>query len=193
MKIVYKAAVWRYCLYLSGSSLAVGPKEVTISGPDSLEIGVTASFTCSAECSPSCSFTWTLYGKNVTGSVIDITVNRHVSKESISCWAENTFTGKTVTVSETLSVSGRPLSVFGHEFMSDICSNLTVLYVLFTTDPHWCGCWESGKKLALLMLCTQWSTEIYSGYFLLTTLYLLYLYGYICSSTVYSDCDGLAT
>ncbi|GLD48169.1 hemicentin-2-like protein [Lates japonicus] len=91
---------------------AVGPKKVTISGPDSLEIGVTASFTCSAECSPSCIFTWTLYGKNVTGNVIDISVNHHVSKESISCWAENTFTGKTVTVSETLSVS----------------------------DPHWCGC-----------------------------------------------------
>ncbi|XP_022605296.1 hemicentin-1-like isoform X1 [Seriola dumerili] len=89
-----------------------GPKNVVISGPDSLEIGVPASFTCSAECTPSCSFTWTVYGKNVTGSVIDISVNRHVSEESISCRAENTFTGKTAMISETLGVS----------------------------DPHWCGC-----------------------------------------------------
>lgn len=80
-----------------------------ISGPDALEIGVTASFTCSADCTPSCNFTWTLYGKPMTGSVIDITVNRYVPKESISCQAENTITGKTAVVNETLSVSGRLL------------------------------------------------------------------------------------
>ncbi|KAM8739921.1 cell adhesion molecule CEACAM5-like [Acanthopagrus schlegelii] len=89
-----------------------GPKAVIISGPGSLEVGVPASFTCSAECTPSCSFTWTLYGKTVTGSGIDITVNRYVSQESISCQAENTYTGKMATFNETLSVS----------------------------DPHWCGC-----------------------------------------------------
>uniref|UniRef100_A0A671YKY8 Carcinoembryonic antigen-related cell adhesion molecule 5-like n=1 Tax=Sparus aurata TaxID=8175 RepID=A0A671YKY8_SPAAU len=89
-----------------------GPKTVIISGPGSLEVGVPASFTCSAECTPSCSFTWTLYGKTMTGSGIDITVNRYVSQESISCQAENTYTGKMATVNETLSVS----------------------------DPHWCGC-----------------------------------------------------
>nr|XP_040028917.1 hemicentin-2-like [Gasterosteus aculeatus aculeatus] len=89
-----------------------GPTNVVIGGPAALEIGVTASFTCSAECSPSCTFTWTLYGGTMTGSVIDITVNRHVSSESISCQAENTFTGQTATANETLSVS----------------------------DPHWCGC-----------------------------------------------------
>ncbi|KAM3587539.1 uncharacterized protein V6R79_008634 [Siganus canaliculatus] len=89
-----------------------GPKDVIISGPDSLETGVTAKFTCSAQCTPSCSFTWTLYGKTLTGSEIDITASRYVSEEAISCQAENTFTGKTATVNETLSVS----------------------------DPQWCGC-----------------------------------------------------
>eukprot|EP00064_Thunnus_orientalis_P012022 superscaffoldBa00001797_g12055 len=89
-----------------------GRKNVTISGPDSLEVGVTASFTCSAECTPPCSFTWTLYGKKMMGRVIDITVNRHISTESISCQAENAFTGKTAMVNEMLSVS----------------------------EPHWCGC-----------------------------------------------------
>ncbi|KAK2858801.1 hypothetical protein Q5P01_003421 [Channa striata] len=89
-----------------------GPRNVAISGPDSLEIGVKASFTCSAECAPLCSFTWTLYGKTITGSTIDITVNRHIFKEFIRCDAENTITGMRATVNETLSVS----------------------------DPGWCGC-----------------------------------------------------
>ncbi|KAL3048081.1 hypothetical protein OYC64_006790 [Pagothenia borchgrevinki] len=89
-----------------------GPKNVVIDGPASLEIGVTATLTCSADCSPSCSFQWTVYGKTMTGSVIDITVNRYISEESISCQAQNTFTGNTATTNETLSVS----------------------------DPQWCGC-----------------------------------------------------
>ncbi|KAL7371074.1 hypothetical protein ABVT39_018129 [Epinephelus coioides] len=89
-----------------------GPRNVVIVGPDALEIGVTASLKCVAECTPSCSFKWTFFGKTMTGHEIDINVNRHISKESISCQAENTYTGKTVMVNETLSVS----------------------------DPHWCGC-----------------------------------------------------
>lgn len=89
-------------------SLAEGPTNALISGPQTLETGVTASFTCSAECTPPpCSFTWTLYGKNMTGSEIYITVNRIVSEESISCQAENTFTGQTATVVQTLRVSGK--------------------------------------------------------------------------------------
>lgn len=89
-----------------------GPKNVVIEGPASLEIGVTATLACSADCSPSCSFQWTVYGKTMTGSVIDITVNRYISEESISCQAQNTFTGNTATTNETLRVS----------------------------DPQWCGC-----------------------------------------------------
>lgn len=89
------------------SSLADGPKNVIISGPDSLEIGITTSFTCTAECTPSCNFTWILYGKTMTSDEIDITMNPHISKESISCLAENTITGKTVMVNGTLSVSGK--------------------------------------------------------------------------------------
>ncbi|KAK5848798.1 hypothetical protein PBY51_008490 [Eleginops maclovinus] len=89
-----------------------GPKNVVIKGPASLEIGVTASLTCSAECTPSCSFQWTVYGKTMTGSVIDITLNRYISEESVSCQAQNTYTGQMATTNETLSVS----------------------------DPQWCGC-----------------------------------------------------
>ncbi|KAF7667559.1 hypothetical protein LDENG_00057230 [Lucifuga dentata] len=87
--------------------VADGPENVTISGPESLEVGATAKFRCSAKCIPSCSFTWSVYGKLMTGSGIEITFNRYVSSESISCRAENKISRKTVTVNETLTVSGK--------------------------------------------------------------------------------------
>ncbi|XP_046879159.1 hemicentin-1-like isoform X2 [Hypomesus transpacificus] len=89
-----------------------GPSNVTISGPRSLDVGVKATFRCSAQCSPSCSFTWTVYGHTMTGSTVDVTVSRYVPTESLSCEAHNSVTGRTASVNETLSVS----------------------------DPHWCGC-----------------------------------------------------
>ncbi|XP_076008642.1 kin of IRRE-like protein 2 [Genypterus blacodes] len=89
-----------------------GPGNVTILGPESVEVGVTASFRCSAECIPPCSYTWSVYGKPMVGSEIEVTLSRYVSAESISCQAENTVSGKMATVNETLQVS----------------------------DPLWCGC-----------------------------------------------------
>ncbi|XP_030211143.1 carcinoembryonic antigen-related cell adhesion molecule 5 [Gadus morhua] len=89
-----------------------GPVDVTISGSPSIEVGVKASFTCSATCSPACTYTWTVYGSPVKGSSIDITVSRYVATESISCQAQNSLSGKTATVNDTLTVS----------------------------EPHWCGC-----------------------------------------------------
>lgn len=86
--------------------LSDGPSNVTISGPDALEVGVKASFKCTAHCSPSCSYTWNVYGRTMQGSVVDITVNRYVATESFSCEAHNTVTGKTATSNETLSVTG---------------------------------------------------------------------------------------
>lgn len=143
----------RPLVYIRVSSPADGPKTVIISGPGSLEVGVPASFTCSAECTPSCSFTWTLYGKTMTGSGIDITVNRYVSQESISCQAENTYTGKMATVNETLSVSGRVLleawvfsDVVNHLFeLQCMCFSLQILTgvdvkTLQTALPSSCKC-----------------------------------------------------
>ncbi|XP_029617176.1 hemicentin-1 [Salmo trutta] len=89
-----------------------GPSNMTISGPGALEVGIKASFKCIAQCSPSCSYTWSVYGRTMHGSVVDITVNRYVATESFSCEAHNTITGKTATANETLSV----------------------------TDSLWCGC-----------------------------------------------------
>ena len=83
-----------------------GPVDVTISGSPSIEVGVKASFTCSATCSPACTYTWTVYGSPVKGSSIDITVSRYVATESISCQAQNSLSGKTATVNDTLTVSG---------------------------------------------------------------------------------------
>lgn len=71
------------------------------------------------------------------GSEIAITVNRIVS-ESISCQAENTFTGQTATVVDTLHVSGEAclLECLLHSFpLSE-----SLIEVLLPVDPHWCGC-----------------------------------------------------
>ena len=79
--------------------------DVTISGSTSLEVGVRASFTCSAACSPACTYTWTVYGSPVSGSSIDITLGHYVPTESISCQARNSVSGTTAAVNDTLTVS----------------------------------------------------------------------------------------
>lgn len=96
----------RAILGLMLTFLSDGPSNVTISGPGALEVGIKASFKCIAQCSPSCSYTWSVYGRTMHGRVVDITVNRYVATESFSCEAHNTITGKTATANETLSVTG---------------------------------------------------------------------------------------
>lgn len=83
-----------------------GPVNVTISGPSSLEVGVTATFTCSATCVPTCAYTWSVFGSPVHGRSIDLTLNRYVATESISCEARNDASGNTAAVNDTLRVSG---------------------------------------------------------------------------------------
>ncbi|KAK0144440.1 Hemicentin-1 [Merluccius polli] len=89
-----------------------GPVNVTILRSHSLEVGVKATFACTAMCIPACTYTWSVFGSPVKGSTIDITISRYVATESISCEAHNSVSGKTATANDTLTVS----------------------------DPHWCGC-----------------------------------------------------
>lgn len=129
---------------------------MVISGPEALEIGVTATFSCSAECIPSCSFTWLLYGTTVTGRAIDITVNRHVSQEFISCQAENTVSGMTAAVNETLSVSGMLLVdgsslqlVTAHAHFARVLPRSSLVWML----RQW-------KSNFTSLLCTQSNTHM---------------------------------
>ncbi|XP_062406678.1 hemicentin-1-like [Sardina pilchardus] len=89
-----------------------GPKTVTITGPSSVQVGVKATFECSAVCTPSCFYTWEVYGKTLHGSKVDLTVSKYVATETIVCKAENTFTEKIATATATIDV----------------------------TDADWCGC-----------------------------------------------------
>lgn len=167
VKAVGKRSWFSYCC-LGFSSLSEGPTNVVISGPVSLEIGETATFTCSAECIPSCSFTWTLYGKTVTGSSIDITVNSHISKEFISCQAENTVTRMTATVNETLSVSGR-LLLSRFQCSLTAARSFSLHAFLFRSSLVWML-----RHSAVLCAYTHFLLMILS----------VFLYIYICSSTV---------
>ncbi|KAG5276925.1 hypothetical protein AALO_G00111440 [Alosa alosa] len=89
-----------------------GPKTVTITGPSSVQVGVTATFECSAVCTTFCFYTWEIYGKTLHGSKVDLTLSKYAATETIVCKAENTFTGKIATATATIDL----------------------------TDPDWCGC-----------------------------------------------------
>ncbi|XP_062373672.1 carcinoembryonic antigen-related cell adhesion molecule 20-like isoform X2 [Sardina pilchardus] len=89
-----------------------GPKNITISGPNSVQVGVKATFECSAVCTPPCFYTWEVYGKTLHGSNFDLTISKYVATETLICKAENTFTEKVATADVIIDV----------------------------TDPDWCGC-----------------------------------------------------
>ncbi|XP_062373899.1 carcinoembryonic antigen-related cell adhesion molecule 5-like [Sardina pilchardus] len=89
-----------------------GPKNVIISGPNSVQVGVKATFECSAVCSPSCVYTWEVYGRTLSGSTVDLTISKYVATETLVCIAQNVVSGKLVGATKTIDV----------------------------TDPNWCGC-----------------------------------------------------
>lgn len=86
--------------------LAGGPKNLTISGPNSVQVGVKATFECSAVCTPACVYTWDVYGRTLHGSTIDFTISRYVATETLTCTAQNVVTGKRAAMNETLDVTG---------------------------------------------------------------------------------------
>lgn len=132
-------------LHCFSSCSSDGPVNATISGPSSLEVGVKATFTCSAICIPTCTYTWTMFGLPVKGPSINLTLNRYVETESISCAARNSVTGKTATINDTLRVSGPQSSTLLHRIAADFTHYITQCCgynppSCLLTDPHWCGC-----------------------------------------------------
>ncbi|XP_063073529.1 carcinoembryonic antigen-related cell adhesion molecule 5-like [Engraulis encrasicolus] len=93
--------------------MADGPKEVTISGPKSVQVGQASTFECSAVCSPGpCDYSWLAYGRTIHGSKMELTISHYVATETITCIAQNTATKKIVATNTIVDV----------------------------TDPQWCGC-----------------------------------------------------
>jgi hypothetical protein len=73
-----------------------GPSNIKITGPDILSSGVTSNFSCSADCYPSCSYTWTISSEaqsTVTtkyGQTISVTPDPWEIAEELICEAQDT-------------------------------------------------------------------------------------------------------
>uniref|UniRef100_A0A3P8SNX7 Ig-like domain-containing protein n=1 Tax=Amphiprion percula TaxID=161767 RepID=A0A3P8SNX7_AMPPE len=86
-----------------------GPLSVTISGPDSAELGTSGvSLTCSADSRPECHFYWFLNNQSnplTNGPVITFSVTKE-SEGTYICKARNPVTNITMYQSKTFAVSG---------------------------------------------------------------------------------------
>ncbi|XP_022625950.1 carcinoembryonic antigen-related cell adhesion molecule 20-like, partial [Seriola dumerili] len=78
--------------------VTAGPSNVQISGPAFMTAGVASNFTCSADCYPSCSYTWTVASgeenlSTAKGNTISVTPPPGtVISETLVCKAEDTVT-----------------------------------------------------------------------------------------------------
>ncbi|KAG5267318.1 hypothetical protein AALO_G00220410 [Alosa alosa] len=110
--VAFNPITQNYTTVNTNIELIGGPKNVTITGPNSVQVGVKATFECSAVCTPSCVYTWEVYGRTIHGSKVDLTISKYVATETLLCIAQNIITGKLAGANETLDV----------------------------TDTNWCGC-----------------------------------------------------
>lgn len=89
-----------------------GPSNVQISGPRFLTIGTPSVFTCSADCYPSCSYTWTVkWDKEVLetaeGNTISILPPPTVISETLICQAQSTVSHLYIATTVLLSVASK--------------------------------------------------------------------------------------
>ncbi|XP_023671066.2 cell adhesion molecule CEACAM1-like [Paramormyrops kingsleyae] len=88
-----------------------GPTNVVISGPGVVTVGIPYGFSCTADCYPSCSYTWKSDGKTVQGAELDILLKQLVGSEVLTCEAKNTVSGQSATVTRSLLVTQGPSDV----------------------------------------------------------------------------------
>lgn len=114
-------------------SRSLGLSDITITGDSEVAMGEQYTYTCSAKCVPSCSFTWKFMGNTFQGNQIqipilrrenkpgfasrlEITVSDHSKTEALTCEATNTASHATITATKNLTVIGEsvrlPSTVF---------------------------------------------------------------------------------
>ncbi|KAF1388150.1 hypothetical protein PFLUV_G00087230 [Perca fluviatilis] len=86
-----------------------GPENVQITGPSEVHVGKSFTLTCSADSTPSATYTWKLNGTEIHNST-DFTKNNADLSDSGSytCQAMNSITERTSTAVHGLSVTGKP-------------------------------------------------------------------------------------
>ncbi|CAI5635643.1 unnamed protein product [Oreochromis niloticus] len=95
---------------------AAGPSNVQIRGPGFLTTGVASNFTCSAECYPSCNYTWRVDFDGVTfstieGNPVSIVPPPSTLSGSLTCKAKNSLSHLYISTTLPLQVAYGPASV----------------------------------------------------------------------------------
>lgn len=78
---------------------------------NTVTVEVPYGFQCSANCFPTCTFTWTRGGLTTQGPELNLQLKEQVPPQVLICMAINPTTGKSVTVSKTVNVTGRLLII----------------------------------------------------------------------------------
>ncbi|KAI1886256.1 hypothetical protein AGOR_G00212120 [Albula goreensis] len=91
---------------LKAAAFTMGPYFARIIGPKTVDPGVGTDFTCSADCSPSCTYTWSMEGKTVQGQVATVTPSGKTKSLELECTALNPETGKSSKATKTVGVNG---------------------------------------------------------------------------------------
>ncbi|XP_061111722.1 carcinoembryonic antigen-related cell adhesion molecule 20-like isoform X1 [Conger conger] len=89
---------------------ARGPYFTTIEGPDTVTAGEVSEFTCTAECSPECTYTWSVDGHTNTSPTITLRTRGLTSTVEMECTSLNPASGKTSSMKKSLRVEN-PVSV----------------------------------------------------------------------------------
>ncbi|KAK2858800.1 hypothetical protein Q5P01_003420 [Channa striata] len=88
-------------------TIASGPSEVRIDGPDLIEIGKNYKFVCTADCRPTCVYVLSVGDKIVGGDVIEMTVDELLKSVTLKCAAQNPASGKLATAVKSVEITER--------------------------------------------------------------------------------------
>lgn len=93
------------------ATFSAGPSNIQIDGPPMLTFGAESIFACSADCYPSCSYSWTVVLNKETyrtanGNTVSVTPPQStVASETLLCAAQNTVSHLYISTSLLLWVT----------------------------------------------------------------------------------------
>lgn len=88
-------------------STADGPSSVVITGVDTMTLGMTYEFECSASCYPACQFTWSWGKETSPGPKLSLQLEEPEQTQNLTCTALNPTTETSVAAQKTLHVIGK--------------------------------------------------------------------------------------
>ncbi|KAL2084222.1 hypothetical protein ACEWY4_019740 [Coilia grayii] len=87
------------------SSDTSGPHFTSIQGPRVVTAGVRTDFTCSADCTPECTYTWRVSGQQVEGKAVTLTLDGHRDSVELECTALNPTSRDSQSARNTVKIN----------------------------------------------------------------------------------------